>query len=151
VPFYSDNIRDLLKMHVRDEPPDIAELVPGLAPGLVKFIRGALIKRPDERLTDWPTILGLLEPSAGWSPNGEVAARSTGAAVSEVVSISFPVERTGEVEAAVESLVAQLAPLPDVEVATARLVPLREVAGEDEAALLDSSAGASTLNDPIEP
>lgn len=151
VPFYNDNIRDLLKMHVREEPPDIAELVPGLPPGLVEFIRGALIKRPDDRLTDWPTILGLLEPTAGWSPNGGASARSAGAAVSEVISISFPAERTGEVEAAVETLVAQLAPLPDVQVATARLVPLREVAGENVAALPDSPSGSATLSDPVEP
>jgi hypothetical protein len=72
-----------------------------------------------------------------------------------VVNISFPAERTGEVEAAVESLVAQLAPLPDVQVATARLVPLREVAAEDETTSvdspMDSSTGTSTLSDPIEP
>lgn len=121
VPFYNDNIRDLLRMHVRQEPPDIAELVPSLPPGLVEFIRGALIKEPDERLTDWPTIRALLTPPTnlieGRRPSGPLA--------TEIVSIAFPAACREAVEAAVETLTEQLATLAEVQVSTATMRPQR--------------------------
>ena len=120
VPFYNDNIRDLLRMHVRQAPPDIAELVPGLPSGLVEFIRGALIKRPEERLTDWPTIRALLRP-----PTHLVEAPSpSGALATEMVSIAFPASCSEAVEAAVQTLALQLSTLEGVQVATATMLPL---------------------------
>jgi serine/threonine protein kinase len=148
VPFSSDNIRDLLKMHARQEPPDIEELEPGLPSGLVEFVRGALIKRPDERLTDWPTIHRLLAPE-GVPPRAGQGGRKS---ETEMVSISFPSERRDEVDAAVETLVSQLAVFDDVQVATARMTALGSASGDQHitAAAADSTQASSTLRDPIE-
>lgn len=136
VPFYSDNIRDLLRMHVRDEPPDVEELCPDLPAGLVEFIRGALVKRPDERLTDWPTILGLLTPAGG----GDGSPRPHLLEETEVVSIAFPPTRRAQVRSAVEQLVTGLTLLGDVEVSTARLTPVADTPalGESDAAALSA-------------
>jgi len=122
VPFHSENIRDLLKMHVREEPPDIEGLVPDLPPGLVEFVRGALIKRPDERLTDWPTIRALLSPIGGAVTDRSVADLDQ----TEMVSISFASERGAEVQAAVDSLVSQLSSVSGVKVSTARVTTREE-------------------------
>jgi len=151
VPFSNDNIRDLLKMHVREEPPDIAELVPGLPPGLVEFIRGALIKRPADRLTDWPTIRALLTP-----PQELVeGSSSTALLATEVVSIAFPASCREAVEEAVETLTDQLATLEGVQVATATMRPSRLASSSEAAAVLDGPkrtkpalAGTSAMEPP---
>ena len=60
LPFEAEDVRTLLQMHVRMAPPDVALLRPDLPEPLVRFIRGALRKRPDDRLTEWSAIQELL-------------------------------------------------------------------------------------------
>lgn len=63
-PFESDTVAGMLRAHVKTPPPDVATLAPELPPGLVTFIRGALVKAPEERLSDWAEIRRLLSPGA---------------------------------------------------------------------------------------
>ena len=119
VPFYSDTIRELLQMHVRKRPPDITSIRSGLSEGLVEFINGTLIKRPDERLTDWDKIRSLLSgaPATGPSIRSEITQN-------ELVSIRYSSEAQAGVGAAVNGLLQKLARVDGVEVSHARLVPV---------------------------
>ncbi|MBJ93483.1 MAG: hypothetical protein CMP23_03310 [Rickettsiales bacterium] len=93
VPFYADTIRELLQMHVRKAPVDVAKLQPGIPSGLREFIMGALIKRPDERLSDWKRIQELL--GAG-RKTGPVASLRTDL-VAEVLNVAYPPAAADEV------------------------------------------------------
>ncbi|MEE2829323.1 MAG: serine/threonine-protein kinase, partial [Myxococcota bacterium] len=123
LPFYSETIRDLLRMHVRDAPPDVEELCPGLPRGLVEFIRGALRKRPENRLSDWTEIQEMLSDTSGAGPGPSRGAHGE----TEVVSITYPAARRAQVQAAVDLLVAGLSPLNDVAVSTAQMHPIEEL------------------------
>ncbi len=116
VPFYSDTIRELLQMHVRKRPPDITRIRSGLPDGLVEFINGTLIKRPDERLTDWHKIRRLLDggPATG------ADLRSFGE--QDVISIRYSSDASAEVGTAVEGFLRKLSRIDDVEVAHGRMV-----------------------------
>jgi CRP-like cAMP-binding protein len=92
VPFYADTIRELLQMHVRKAPVDIAKLQPDIPSGLREFIMGALIKRPDERLSDWAHIKELL----GGGKSAPVASLRTDL-VSEVLNVSYAPDATERV------------------------------------------------------
>ncbi|MBF0541165.1 MAG: protein kinase [Nitrospirae bacterium] len=59
-PFDSDNLSEILKMHT-DSTPDWSRLPEDLPDGLTKFIKGALIKDPETRLSDWEHIKYLLD------------------------------------------------------------------------------------------
>jgi len=93
VPFYADTIRELLQMHVRKQPVDVSKLAPEIPANLQEFIMGALIKRPDERLSDWNYIRKLL--------GGDKTSAETGGVrrdlVSEVVSVAYPPDCTERV------------------------------------------------------
>lgn len=62
-PFEAGTVTEMLRAHVKTPPPDVTTLAPDLPPGLVSFIRGALVKAPEERLSDWTEIRRLLSPS----------------------------------------------------------------------------------------
>ncbi len=134
VPFYSETIRELLQMHVRKAPPDIGRIRSGLPDGLVQFIKGALIKRPDERLTDWPRILEML--STDTSP---IELRSRDFAT-ELVTITYPPSASSAVRTGVERLMSDLASVKGIELGHARVVPVSNT----------SAVGATTLSDPPE-
>lgn len=120
VPFYSETIRELLQMHVRKKPPDIERIRSGLPEGLVRFVKGSLIKRPEERLTDWDQILGMLD-------RGKTAPdiRSRTETTTEVLSITYPPAASDAVARGISRLVTELAPQKDVEVGRARVVPIK--------------------------
>jgi serine/threonine protein kinase len=145
VPFYSETIRELLQMHVRKRPPDIARIRSGLPEGLVTFINGSLEKRPEERLTDWQRIQSMLDPSGG--PVADL--RSSRREMStEILSVSYSREAAGKVEAAVGALMRGLAALDGVEVSHARLVPVSLDAGDT--ADTASSGGGRSVDDTAE-
>lgn len=144
VPFYSDTIRDLLRMHVRKRPPDITRIRSGLPENLVRFINGALIKRPDERLTDWKQILELL--SVPGDATGEISVGSPIAhAETDLLQISYPASALPEVQAAVEGMVRSLSKVPGLHLAHARLTP---VAMPEVTSRLDSPGGLSAQTPP---
>jgi len=118
VPFYSETVRELLQMHVRKAPPDIERIRSGLPEGLTRFIKGALIKRPDERLTDWNQILHLLEP-AGSVPDIRSREYTT-----ELVTITYPASADSAVRRGVDRLMSDLGGVKDVELGHARVVPV---------------------------
>ncbi len=118
VPFYSETVRELLQMHVRKAPPDIERIRSGLPEGLTRFIKGALIKRPDERLTDWSQILHLLEP-AGTAP--DIRSREF---TTELVTITYPASADSAVRRGVDRLMTDLGGVKDVELGHARVVPV---------------------------
>ena len=118
VPFYSETIRELLQMHVRKPPPDIGRIRSGLPDGLVEFIKGSLIKRPDERLTDWPKILGMLG-----SERSPIELRSKDY-TTELVTITYPPDASGAVRTGVERLMTELSSVQGIELGHARVVPV---------------------------
>jgi eukaryotic-like serine/threonine-protein kinase len=133
VPFYSETIRELLQMHVRRRPPDITRIRSGLPEGLVDFINGALVKRPDERLTDWDRIEELLSdgPVDGEELTDEPME-------SELVSVRFRSSATEGVSRAVNQFCRRLSAIEGVEVSHARLVP---VTASEAQAKLETVAG----------
>ncbi|MCO4773561.1 MAG: protein kinase [Deltaproteobacteria bacterium] len=118
VPFYSETVRELLQMHVRKAPPDIERIRSGLPDGLTQFIKGALIKRPDERLVDWGRILDYLEPD-GLAPDIRSREYNT-----ELVTITYPSTADSAVRRSVERLMTDLRGVKDVELGHARVVPV---------------------------
>lgn len=118
VPFYSDTIRELLEMHVKKRPPDVTRVRPGLPEGIVSFINGALIKRPDERLVDWDQILKLLDPRVS-EQVPDLRARPQN---EELLAVRYPDAATEAVRNAVARFMKELASSPGVELAHARLV-----------------------------
>ena len=140
VPFYSETIRELLQMHVRRRPPDITRIRSGLPEGLVEFINGALIKRPDERLTDWDRIEELL------SETGTTADSSSFEPMeSELVSVRFRGSAAEGVTRAVNQFCRRLSAIEGVEVSHARMVP---VTATEAQARLDTTAGIAATRTP---
>jgi hypothetical protein len=105
-------------MHVRKAPPDIERIRSGLPEGLSTFIKGALVKRPDERLTDWPKIIAMLQ-SSGSVPDLREQEYKT-----ELVTITYPPQADGAVRRGVERLMSDLGAVPHVELGHARVVPV---------------------------
>ena len=60
-PFMSPTIDEVIRHHINSEPPSIDNYVPDITPGLAEFVQRALIKDPDERISDWAEVLSLLE------------------------------------------------------------------------------------------
>ena len=110
LPFTANKVVELLQAHVRTPPPDVRDFAPDLPDNLVEFIRGALIKKPAERLTDWTRIQELLDDRVAvpslWSD-----------AVEQVIRIRFNPSAASEVERAVSGLLGELGNTPGVEVA----------------------------------
>ncbi|MEN9798826.1 MAG: hypothetical protein RL653_2522 [Pseudomonadota bacterium] len=114
LPFQQDNVGELLRAHVRQPPPDLGDLLPDAPPGLLAFVRGALQKKPAERLSDWPHILSLLDPHAGKQ-------RSWDEAEEAQVRVRFQPSATSRVEDALEALQRTLAGEDGVELSSARV------------------------------
>ncbi len=114
LPFESANVMEMLKAHVRTPPPDIREIKPDLPEGLAEFIRGALIKDPEERLSDQDEIQRLLDLDGSgpgvWSDAAE-----------RVIHIRYRPAAAGHVQGAVDRLLVELQPARDVEVASGLL------------------------------
>jgi serine/threonine protein kinase len=118
VPFYSETIRELLQMHVRKKSPNIERIREGLPEGLVKFINGALIKRPEERLTDWDEIKKLLNPGlADQVP--DIRSDRT-----QLLSATFPAALEAAVTRELDAVAVRLARLEGVEVQRGDLAPI---------------------------
>lgn len=115
LPFEADSVVDMLKAHVRTPPPDLATVCPGLPPPLVEFVRGALKKKPTERLTDWSRIRALLDPPRTATPEVWSDAREL------VVRVRYLPQAEDAVQRAVEGLTGALSPVEGVQVAKARL------------------------------
>jgi serine/threonine protein kinase len=122
VPFYADTIRELLQMHVRKQPVDVSKLQPDIPSSLREFIMGALIKRPDERLSDWDHIQKLL---GGSKSTGQLAAVRRDLA-SEVLSVSYPPDRTERVKDVLSRLSDELCAVGGVEVQRAVMRPVTD-------------------------
>jgi serine/threonine protein kinase len=70
-PFNAAEPQEILRAHLCQPVPDVRSLQPDLPQSLVDFIHGALIKEPDDRLSDWEQIFELLEsenPRRTWAP-----------------------------------------------------------------------------------
>ncbi len=131
VPFYSETVRELLQMHVRKAPPDIERIRSGLPEGLTQFIKGSLIKNPEERLVDWKQIIDCLDPYGG-VPDIRPTDYTT-----ELVTITYPSSADGAVRRSVERLVGDLREVKDVELGHARVVPVGGTSSPLRAGLAD--------------
>lgn len=118
VPFYSKTVRELLHMHVRKAPPDIDQIRSGLPEGLSRFVKGALVKRPDERLTDWPRILQLLE-APGAAHDVRPQENTT-----DLLTITYPAAAAPLVRRSIARLLSDLGSVDELEVGHARVAPL---------------------------
>ena len=153
VPFYSETIRELLQMHVRKRPPDITRIRSGLPEGLVTFINGALVKRPDERLTDWDEIQRLLAPPGG-ATTGEqsVPPIAPMEVEEEVLSIRYQPQQVSRVHSAVQALLTELSDVDGVQLAHGRLAPVTDASGAGAGSWYAKLGGASaTPTAPLAP
>jgi hypothetical protein len=122
LPFQAESVPELLRAHVLDPPPDLRALRPDLPEGLLRFVEGALRKKPDERLSDWSEIDRLLDLE-------ERALDPWRGACEEVVHLRYRPEAEARVRAALASLAQQLAGDEAIELSTARLEPHRPAEG----------------------
>jgi hypothetical protein len=94
----------------------VTQVRSGLPEGLVEFIHGVLIKRPDERLTDWSIIRRLLSgPASGADLRSQPREH-------DLISVQFGPSARRQVGAAVEGLLRQLKRIEGVEVSHGRMV-----------------------------
>ena len=150
VPFYSETIRELLQMHVRKKPPSLAGIRGGLPDHLVEFVNGALIKRPDERLTDWGKIRRLLGRRADEHPP-ELTSRRM-----EMLSVTCPAGAQAAVARELDQVAGRLAAIGGVEVRRGALAPavgsVRPPTAEvEETRLEDRGAEAPRSSKATEP
>ena len=61
-PFSAKSLNELLAMQVYDAPPDIRQYCPEIDDDFKEFIDRALIKKPEDRISDWEIIKKLLMP-----------------------------------------------------------------------------------------
>lgn len=59
-PFMASDMDTVIAQHIGELPPDIEGIVPGIPDGLAEFIRRALIKDPEQRISNWFEIQTLL-------------------------------------------------------------------------------------------
>lgn len=88
LPFYTDNLLQVLVMHVSKPPPPLAERAPDTPPELVEVIERALAKDPEERWPDAPTMRAALLKVPGASRR-----RSPSVMVGAVDAATGPKER----------------------------------------------------------
>lgn len=55
----------IIAQHLGEEPPDIVTMVPDIPDGLAEFIKLALVKDPDQRISSWYEIQALLRAGKG--------------------------------------------------------------------------------------
>ena len=64
-PFPAKSVDQILRMHLKESPPDIRKLCPEIDDNLASFIDQALEKDMDRRISDWGEIKHLLKPTTG--------------------------------------------------------------------------------------
>jgi len=64
-PFMASKMDAVVAQHLGEQPPDIATLVPGIPDGLAEFIKLALVKDPEQRISNWHEIQTLLRSGIG--------------------------------------------------------------------------------------
>ncbi len=121
LPFTADKVVDMLKAHVRQPVPDVLARKPDLPAPLAEFIRGALVKKPAERLTDWARIQALLAPQSARPPELWTDPQAREA----VVRVRYSAGAAQKVEAALAGLAADLYGVPGVQVSRGELAPLQ--------------------------
>lgn len=99
VPFRAATNREVLFAHMRKEVPDIVSIIPHLPQGIFEFIHGALIKNPNDRLSDWSKILGLLDKRAVFSVRSNDQQE-----VVDFFKISYPRSSVKEVKKTLQKL-----------------------------------------------
>ena len=62
LPFKAPTLAKLLRMQVRQKPPDVRNLCPDIDSKLEEFIQRSLIKNVKDRIADWDEIKKLLAP-----------------------------------------------------------------------------------------
>jgi serine/threonine protein kinase len=83
-PFQGANNAEVLASVMDDEPPNLAELRPGLPAAVIAAVERALRKKPEERFPSAAEFAAALEQAAASTPTPEEPAGSTG-----------PADRTG--------------------------------------------------------
>lgn len=98
--FPFDSVREILNAHLTLPPPDPREFCRDLPDNLHTFIRGALEKDPDKRLSDWPAILTLFgaDTLVMAGTNGELDANK------KKVILTYPRTNAEKVEKAIHEL-----------------------------------------------
>jgi len=64
-PFMASKMDAVIAQHLDEPPPDIVAMVPGIPDGLAEFIKLALVKDPDQRISNWHEIQTLLRSGIG--------------------------------------------------------------------------------------
>lgn len=130
LPFEHADVMQMLRAHVREEPPDIGQVRPDLPAGLKRFVRESLRKDPEERLSDPQRVQQLLTRVDGRP------AEPGFDAVERVIHLRYPPAADAAVEQAVGRLAAELDGGFGVALTTARLHAPAAAASaiEDEAA-----------------
>ena len=116
VPFDSPNVTKILESHVYDKVPDITKQRRNLPKGLVRFVKGSLVKQPEKRLSDWDEIFKLLDTSP--PPAAEIWSKE---ATERVIRIRYVPDAEAPVGDAVDDLTEALEGVAGVQVATGLL------------------------------
>jgi serine/threonine protein kinase len=66
-PFMSSKMDTVIAQHLDEQPPDIVAMVPEVSDGLAEFIKLALVKDPEQRISSWHEIQTLLKSGKGSS------------------------------------------------------------------------------------
>jgi serine/threonine protein kinase len=66
-PFMSSKMDTVIAQHLDEQPPDIVTMVPDISDGLAEFIKLALAKDPEQRISSWHEIQSLLKSGKGSS------------------------------------------------------------------------------------
>jgi len=66
-PFTATKMDTVIAQHLDEQPPDIVTLVPDIPDGLAEFIKLALVKNPEQRISNWHEIQTLLRSGIGSS------------------------------------------------------------------------------------
>jgi len=114
-PFASESLRTLLQMHVRMPPPDIEKLRPDLPPGLVAFIKGAMTKRRNERLSNWAEIQRMLNSGEQPSTDPLPAPRR------EIITLSYPEAAADRIDSALQRMRSEVEDIYGAELSRARV------------------------------
>jgi len=106
-PFRRGTFREVARAHIEHELRDIQEIRPEVPDAMAEFIRRALLKDPNERLTDWSEIEALLEPVSHTAASVGYGAK--------LFSLRYPEEHTAEVDRALDELARRLGTIEGLE------------------------------------
>jgi len=124
-PYNAATMDALLRLHVSAPVPDLARIKPGLPEGLLAFIRGAMIKDADKRLSDWGQIMSLLE-------GGRAADTVLDRFEEKILRVRFRPRDGARVDRAIGRFRTQLKDVRELDVAVARLTSSSPVVPEPE-------------------